>query len=76
MGDIKINDSNFGFLERETDSLSIPEINPVPLSHSQNHTWVHLFRSKEASAKEAIIKFKNVLRVLLLITNGINLPGK
>ena len=38
-GDLRINESYFGFLKREVDTLVIPEINIEPLT--QSHNQIH-----------------------------------
>ena len=35
-GDLRINESYFGFLKREADTFEIPEINVEPLPQSHN----------------------------------------
>jgi hypothetical protein len=59
LGDLRINESYFGFLKKEADTLIVPDINLVPLSQSLNQTRQQPLRSQRVSARNEIIKIKN-----------------
>ena len=58
-GDLRINESYFGFLKREADTLVIPEINVEPISQSHNQMHHQSLRSQRVSARNTMVKIKN-----------------
>ena len=58
-GNLRINESYFGFLERETDTLVIPEINVEPLRQLHNQIYHQPLKSQRVSARNAMVKIRN-----------------
>ena len=58
-GDLRINESCFGFLKREADTLVIPERNVEPLPLSPNQIHHQPLRSQKVSTRNTMVKIRN-----------------
>jgi hypothetical protein len=58
-GDLRINESFFGFLKREVDTLIVPDISLEPPSQSHMLTRQQPLRCQRVFARNAVVNIRN-----------------